>query len=93
MSPRDDLLADIEAFLTRSGMSATRSGNDAAADPRLVFDLRAKGARPAPAYDQVIRSSPRAPGATTGAAQAGIGGQTHAADHRRGHRRLQGRWS
>jgi phosphopantothenoylcysteine decarboxylase/phosphopantothenate--cysteine ligase len=56
MSLRDDFLAGIEAFLTASGMSATRFGREAAADPRLVFDLRTKGRAPsARLMDQVNR--------------------------------------
>ncbi len=54
MSIRDDFLAGIEAFLTRTGMSATRFGKEAATDPRLVFDLRTKGRAPsARLMDQV----------------------------------------
>ena len=56
MSLRDDFLAGIEAFLTATGMSATRFGKEAAADPRLVFDLRSKGRAPsARLMDQVNR--------------------------------------
>ncbi len=34
------LMRDIEIFLKRSGMSATRFGQEATRDPRFVFDLR-----------------------------------------------------
>lgn len=34
------LIRDIEKFLRRTGLAATRFGRLAASDPRLVFDLR-----------------------------------------------------
>ena len=46
MSHAARFLAEIEAFLDASGMSATRFGREAVGDPRLVFDLREKGERP-----------------------------------------------
>ncbi|MBO1362075.1 hypothetical protein J2D73_20035 [Acetobacter sacchari] len=36
----DPVLPDVEAFLSREGMSATAFGKAAAGDPRLVHDLR-----------------------------------------------------
>jgi len=35
-----NLLIDIDRFLRRSNMSATRFGCETVKDPRLVFDLR-----------------------------------------------------
>jgi phosphopantothenoylcysteine decarboxylase/phosphopantothenate--cysteine ligase len=46
MSYLDDFRAGIEAFLARTGMSATRLGKEAVGDPRFVFDLREKGRAP-----------------------------------------------
>lgn len=37
----EDFLAEIEAFLTRTGMSASAFGRAAVGDPNLVGDLRA----------------------------------------------------
>ena len=55
MSYIDDFLAEIEAFLVKSGMSATRLGKEAVGDPRLVFDLRKKGRAPSTRLmDEVI---------------------------------------
>ncbi len=55
MSYLDDFRTEIEAFLTKSGMSATRLGKEAVGDPRLVFDLRKKGRAPsARLMDEVI---------------------------------------
>lgn len=34
------LIRDIEKFLAATGLAATKFGRLAAADPRLVFDLR-----------------------------------------------------
>jgi hypothetical protein len=34
------LLADVEEFLARTGVSPTAFGRDAMGDPRFVFDLR-----------------------------------------------------
>jgi len=42
----DDFRAEIEAFLTRTGISPTRLGKEAVGDPRFVFDLREKGRAP-----------------------------------------------
>ena len=39
------LIRDIERFLRRTGLAPTTFGRLAAADPRLVFDLR-KGREP-----------------------------------------------
>lgn len=39
-SLRDQLLADIEAFLTRTGMDPSRFGRDAMNDPAFVPRLR-----------------------------------------------------
>jgi phosphopantothenoylcysteine decarboxylase/phosphopantothenate--cysteine ligase len=46
MSYFDEFRAEIEAFLQRTGMSATRFGREAVGDPRFVFDLREKGRAP-----------------------------------------------
>jgi phosphopantothenoylcysteine decarboxylase/phosphopantothenate--cysteine ligase len=46
MSYLDDFRAEIEAFLARTGISATRLGKEAVGDPRFVFDLREKGRAP-----------------------------------------------
>jgi phosphopantothenoylcysteine decarboxylase / phosphopantothenate---cysteine ligase len=46
MSYLDDFRAEIEAFLTRTGISPTRLGKEAVGDPRFVFDLREKGRAP-----------------------------------------------
>lgn len=40
MTHAEQFLADIEAFLTRSGMSATAFGTAALNDPSFVPDLR-----------------------------------------------------
>lgn len=40
-TPAESFLADIEAFLKRSGMSATAFGRDALRDPNFVHDVRA----------------------------------------------------
>jgi len=39
------VLRQIEAYLRRSGKTATRLGREVANDPRLVFDLR-RGRQP-----------------------------------------------
>jgi predicted transcriptional regulator len=36
----EDLLNEIEATLTKTGLSATKFGKDAVGDPSFVFDLR-----------------------------------------------------
>jgi predicted transcriptional regulator len=36
----DELLTEIEAALTKTGLSATKFGKDAVGDPSFVFDLR-----------------------------------------------------
>lgn len=36
----EELLAEIEAALAKSGLSATKFGKDAVGDPSFVFDLR-----------------------------------------------------
>jgi hypothetical protein len=41
MSIRDELLRDIERFLTRTGMDHTRFGKEALNDPAFVSRLRA----------------------------------------------------
>lgn len=41
MNPTEQLLADINAFLKRSGMTATAFGWNALKDPAFVSDLRA----------------------------------------------------
>lgn len=41
MSIRDQLLADIERFLARTGMDHTRFGKEALNDPAFVSRLRA----------------------------------------------------
>ena len=41
MSTREDLLNEIETFLTDTGMSATRFGDEAINDRALVMRLRA----------------------------------------------------
>jgi phosphopantothenoylcysteine decarboxylase/phosphopantothenate--cysteine ligase len=46
MSYFDEFRAEIEAFLKRTGISATRFGKEAVGDPRFVFDLREKGRAP-----------------------------------------------
>ena len=46
MSYFDKFRTDIEAFLTKSGYSATRLGKETLGDPRFVFDLRKKGRAP-----------------------------------------------
>lgn len=48
------LIRNVEAFLSRHGMSATQFGRDAAQDPRLVADLR-DGRAPRPPLDQRVR--------------------------------------
>jgi hypothetical protein len=40
-TPAQDFLNEIEAFLKRTGMSATAFGRDALKDPNFVHDLRA----------------------------------------------------
>jgi len=40
MNSHESFLAEIEAFLTKSGMSATAFGRAAVGDPNLVRDLR-----------------------------------------------------
>lgn len=42
------LIREIEKFLERTGLPATKFGRLAASDPRLVFDLR-NGREPRPA--------------------------------------------
>lgn len=37
---RETFLAEIEAFLKASGMTATAFGKEAVSDPNFVFDLR-----------------------------------------------------
>ena len=46
--PRLHVRHRVEAFLRRTGVSATRFGMDVAGDPRLVSDLR-RGREPRPA--------------------------------------------
>lgn len=46
MSYFSDFQRDIEAFLAKTGMSATRLGKEAVGDPSFVFDLRKKGRAP-----------------------------------------------
>ncbi len=46
MTYAERFLGEIEAFLTATGMSATRFGREAVGDPRLVFDLRSRGRSP-----------------------------------------------
>lgn len=46
MSYSDRFREEVEAFLTKSGMSATRLGKEALGDPRFVFDMRKKGRAP-----------------------------------------------
>lgn len=41
------LSSRIDAYLRRSGLTATRFGRDVARDPRLVFDIRS-GREPRP---------------------------------------------
>ena len=41
----NELLQNVEAYLTRAGLSPTRFGRIVVHDPRFVFDLRA-GRRP-----------------------------------------------
>jgi len=40
MTLSEQFLADVEAFLSRSGMSPTTFGKEALGDPVFVFDLR-----------------------------------------------------
>jgi hypothetical protein len=40
MSTRDELLAEVESFLTRSGMTPTRFGVEAMSDRTFVRNLR-----------------------------------------------------
>ncbi len=75
MSYSDEFRAEIEAFLVRTGMSATRFGKEAVGDPRFVFDLREKGRAPsARLMDEVTAymarhgeapAAAKAPGATS----------------------------
>jgi hypothetical protein len=45
MTLSEQFIADVDAFLTRSGMTATAFGKEALNDPSFVPDLRA-GRRP-----------------------------------------------
>lgn len=50
-----ELLREIEGFLRRAGVSATRFGREATGDPRLVPDMR-KGREPRPRTIARIRA-------------------------------------
>lgn len=41
MFTSDDFRAEVDRFLTRTGMSASRFGREAVGDPNFVGDLRA----------------------------------------------------
>lgn len=45
MTHSEQFLADVEAFLTRTSMSAAAFGKDALNDPSFVLDLR-RGRKP-----------------------------------------------
>lgn len=53
MTPTDKFLAEIDAFLERSGeeWTATRLGKEALGDPRFVFDVRRKEKPRRPSLD------------------------------------------
>lgn len=40
MITNDEFMAEVEGFLSRSGMAPTRFGQDAVGDPNLVRNLR-----------------------------------------------------
>ena len=48
------LLREIEKFLRRNRINATRFGREAIGDPRFVFDLR-RGREPRPRTEQRVR--------------------------------------
>lgn len=49
------LLREVEKFLRRSGVAATRFGREAVGDPRFVFDLR-NGRDPRPQTIAKVRA-------------------------------------
>lgn len=49
------LLLEVEKFLQRSDMPATRFGREAVKDPRFVFDLR-RGREPRPTTVERVRT-------------------------------------
>lgn len=49
------MLRDVERFLRRTGMTATRFGREAVGDQRLVFDLR-RGRRLGPRLQARVRA-------------------------------------
>lgn len=53
MSSHDELLAEIEAFLTRSGVSATTFGNRCVNDGKLVPRLRSGSSVTLPTADHI----------------------------------------
>lgn len=46
MDPTTQFISDIDAFLQRSGMTATAFGWSALKDPNFVGDLKKKGRKP-----------------------------------------------
>jgi hypothetical protein len=46
MDPTAQFIAEIDAFLERSGMTATAFGWNALKDPNFVGDLKNKGRKP-----------------------------------------------
>ena len=46
MDPTEQFISEIDAFLTRSGMTPTAFGWDALKDPNFVGDLKKKGRQP-----------------------------------------------
>ena len=46
MTPSEQFISEIDAFLERSGMKATAFGWDAVKDPNFVRDLKTKGRSP-----------------------------------------------
>ena len=46
MDPTQEFIAEIDAFLARSGMTPTAFGINALKDPRFVGDLKRKGRKP-----------------------------------------------
>jgi len=54
MITNDDFLAEIEAFLARSGMAPTRFGADAVGDPNFVRNLRSGRSPSLKTVDRVL---------------------------------------
>jgi hypothetical protein len=72
MDPTAQFIAEIDAFLERSGMTPTVFGKTALKDPNFVGDLKKKGRQPTLGVvgrvHEFIRANDRAPSEQAGAA-------------------------